>query len=145
MIKTKIKFEDIKAGDLLEVVLKEFGVKSVLTGIAYEKETMETGVSRDTIWWSTSEGGMIVNTDEESAIYRIDVTPVEFEDIRKGDKISVTTETENGFALVATGVAENHYKDVMGGESWRTADDQILIVNRWRDAKIEILERADDE
>lgn len=73
MIRTKIKFEDIKAGDLLEVVVVEFGVKSVMTGIAFKREVMETGVSRESIWWATSEGGMIVNTDEESTIYRIDV------------------------------------------------------------------------
>lgn len=77
MKKTRIAFEDIKAGDLLEVIVKEFGVKSVMTGIAFKLETMDSGKSRPTIWWATSEGGMIVNTDEESAIYRIDVTQEE--------------------------------------------------------------------
>ena len=37
MKKTKIKYEDIKAGDLIQTVESAFGVKWELTGIAYEK------------------------------------------------------------------------------------------------------------
>jgi len=100
MKKTKIKFEDIKAGDLLEVVVKEFGVRSVMTGVAFKMETMDSGKSRPSIWWATSEDGMLVNTDEDSAIYRIDVAVHTFEDVQAGDKLTVTTKTGNITTIV---------------------------------------------
>lgn len=73
MTKTKIAFEDIKAGDLIEVTFVDFGVKNVLTGIAFETDSLNQGGLTQT-WWKTSEGGMIVTKEENADIYRIDVT-----------------------------------------------------------------------
>lgn len=74
MIKTKIAYEDIKAGDLIEVSFVDFGVKNVLTGIAFEQDTMSMGHGLTQTWWKSSEGGMIVTKEENADIYRIDVT-----------------------------------------------------------------------
>lgn len=74
MKKTKLEsFEDIKAGDLLEVVLKEDGVLAVITGIAFEREELSISGREVQVWWKTSEGGMIVTNQEEADIFRIDV------------------------------------------------------------------------
>ncbi len=74
MKKTKIKYEDIKAGDLIEAVFVDFGVKNVLTGVAFEQDVLTTGGSPvQQTWWKTSEGGMIVTKEEKAEIYRIDV------------------------------------------------------------------------
>lgn len=143
MKKTKIEFKDIKAGDLLEVVVKEFGVKSVMTGIAFHREFMETGVSRETVWWSTSEGGMIVNTDEDSEIWRIDVTKVKFEDVRIGDKIRVTSSRADADEVV-TGVVHSLDEGEVWFTGWETEKGFILCtkqaVNEGR-MVVEILER----
>lgn len=72
MKKTKIAFEDIRAGDLLEVTIVDCGVKSVVTGIAFEMEIV--GSFEANHLWLTSEGGMIVAKSEESAvIHRIEI------------------------------------------------------------------------
>lgn len=73
MKKTKIAFDDIKAGDLLEVVVVDNGVKSVITGIAFKLEILWDGDERTHVYWATSEGGMVVNSEEGADIYRIDV------------------------------------------------------------------------
>jgi len=144
MKKTKIKFEDIKAGDLLEVVVKEFGVKSVMTGIAFHLEVMETGVSRETVWWSTSEGGMIVNTDEDSEIWRVDVTPVKFEDVKQGDKISATSVRADGTEETVVGVADFFDDEEVWHTSWNSKIGVIICTKQLVDngrQTIEILER----
>lgn len=74
MNKTKIAFKDIKAGDLLKVVVVDAGVRSVLTGVAFKLEILWDGDERTHVYWATSEGGMIVNDEEGATIYRIDVT-----------------------------------------------------------------------
>lgn len=74
MKKTKIAFEDIKAGDLLEVVVLDAGVKSVLTGVAFKLEILWDGDERTHVYWATSEGGMIVNDEEGAVIHRVEVT-----------------------------------------------------------------------
>lgn len=149
MIKTKIAFEDIRAGDLLEVVVKDFGVKSVLTGIAFKLERMDTGVSRESIWWATSEGGMIVNTDEDAAIYRIDVREVGFEDVRVGDFLEVTSQIGDHTERVLRGRAhEMHKADASWYDGWYT-EDGTRICSRaestvtGKSQKIVILERKE--
>lgn len=144
MKKTRIAFEDIKAGDLLEVVVKEFGVKSVMTGIAFKLERMDSGVSRETIWWATSEGGMIVNTDEDSAIYRIEVGLVKFEDIQKGDSIKVTSKTGN-VTTILEGVATAKVVEAIS-PYWVDEHGHILLFKMLvpeTEQTIEILERAE--
>lgn len=92
MKKTRIAFDDIKAGDMLEVVVVDGGAKQVITGIAYTLEEINAEWQDAHIFWSTSEGSLLAAKGEELAtIYRIDVAEVKFEDIRKGDRIRVTT------------------------------------------------------
>jgi len=71
MIKTKIAFEDIRAGDLIECVRRLDGVKSVHTGIAFEYD--EGFMAPSMSAWKTSEGGLLIVSDDSDAIYRIDV------------------------------------------------------------------------
>lgn len=95
MKKTKIEFKDIKAGDMLEIVSTEYGVKAVMTGIAFEK--VGTKGNED---WQTAQGGLIAAGFSDEDIYRIDVTPVKFDDVQAGDKLTVTTKTGNVTTIV---------------------------------------------
>lgn len=80
MKKTKIAFEDIKAGDLLEIVTSDCGVKIVATGIAFAQDVFDAGRGEPEVHWITSERGLVVAKSEGAAIYRIDVAEVKFED-----------------------------------------------------------------
>lgn len=144
MKKTKITFEDIKAGDLLEVVIKIDGVKSVITGIAFEQTGLQIGEHDVQVWWDTSEGGMIVNKHEESDIYRVDVSEVTFDDIRLGDRIRTTKRGADG--RVET--VEDTVHSLVGGMNpfWLNVEgDIVLFKNLWlpegASRVIEILKR----
>lgn len=141
MKKTKIKYEDIKAGDLIEVVANEFGVKSVYTGIAFEKVVIHGGEATS---WDSSEGGTIVGSWEEGeTIYRIDVREVQFDDIKKGDKLRVTTKSGNvtttieGMALAKIEESISPY--------WCDQDGHLLVFKHVHDSEqvIEILEAGE--
>lgn len=142
MNKTKLKFEDIKAGDLLEVVLVDNGVKSVLTGTAFKLEILWDGDERTHVYWATSEGGMIVNDEEGADIWRIDVMPVKFEDIREGDVLAVTTVVDD-VECIMHGTA-HHFSKADGGwyDSWVTEHGQTLVYRDYGNQTIEILERG---
>lgn len=140
MKKTKIAFEDIKAGDLLEVVEEMHGVKTVETAIAFEKQEINHGFSD----WLTSQGGLIVSDATlTGAIYRIDVTPVKFEDVRIGDKIRVTSSRADADEVV-TGVVHSLDEGEVWFTGWETEKGFILCtkqaVNEGR-MVVEILER----
>lgn len=143
MKKTKITFEDIKAGDLLEVVLVDNGVKSVLTGIAFNLDTLWEGDERVHRFWATSDGGMIIADEEVNAvIYRIDVVPVKFEDIKEGDLVRVTR-TENDVVKTIAGVA-SYRSDHTSNNYWVTASGQVLVYRlQMPNETIEILERGE--
>lgn len=138
MKKTKIEFADIKAGDLIETVDIVHGVKWVLSGIVFEKFGL--GGEQE---WRTSQGGNIVD-ESDTLIYRIDVAEVKFEDIRKGDKLRVTT-VQGGREVVVTDVADQ----LVGPDFNRFwINEQALpIVYRMvysdMECIIEILERAE--
>lgn len=141
MKKTKIAFEDIKAGDLLEVVLVDGGVKAVLTGIAFQKEEVNAGWQDAHVFWSTSEGSMVVAKHEEGAtIYRVDVAEAKFADIREGDRIRVTRKV--GYTeQTITGVA-SYVTDGLSNNYWLTIDGHMLVT-RLETGTIEILERGE--
>lgn len=123
MKKTKIAFEDIQAGDLLEVTIVDCGVKYVLTGIAYEFEVLEAGSFDPVSMWNTSDGGMIVADEEDGAvIYRIDVREVGFGDVRQGDRIRVTTKVGNYTTIIE---AEASHPSSFG-EYWLDATGHVL-------------------
>lgn len=87
MKKTKIKFEDIKAGDLLEIVDNIHGIKIVEAGVAFEKQTIMSGFTD----WLTSQGGLLISDSTfTGSLFRVDVSEVKFEDIQTGDRIRVT-------------------------------------------------------
>lgn len=139
MKKTKIEFKDIKAGDMLEIVSTEYGVKAVITGIAFEK--VGTKGNED---WQTSQGGLIAAGFSDEDIFRIDVTEVKFEDIRKGDRVLVTekigkmvTTVENTVVLKIDGGFNPYWLDETG--------EVVLFRLSTPNAKrtIEILERAE--
>lgn len=141
MKKTKIAFEDIKAGDLLEVVIKVDGVKSVITGIAFEQTGLQIGEHDVQVWWDTSEGGMIVNKHEESDIYRVDVAEVTFDDIRKGDLVRVTTRVDD-MDIISEGVADHLVAtDADWYAYWSTKSGHVLLHRGYGDRTIEILKR----
>jgi hypothetical protein len=139
MIKTKIAFEDIRAGDLLEVVVVDSGVKTVLTGIAFHEQDWMPKSQPRRHWWETSEGGMIAVAGEEGGvIYRIDVREVGFSDVQIGDLIRVTYEPIKGdmIEIVKTGVVYTNHNG-----AWVTPAYETLVTNNGR-GKIEILERV---
>lgn len=139
MKKTKIKYEDIKAGDLLQTVESAHGVKWELTGIAYEK--IEHGEDST---WQTSQGGDLVGSLEDVAIYRLQVQSDSFDEIRSGDLIRVTetlgnvTTITTGKAVVKTGGFNQYWVDGSGG---------VLVFERVHpeaERYIEIVERGND-
>lgn len=141
MKRTKIKFEDIKAGDLLEVVLVDNGVKSVLTGTAFKLEILWDGDERTHVYWATSEGGMVVNDEEGADIWRIDVTEVKFEDIREGDYIECSAKRGDVERIIRGHATYFRRSDASWYDGWETEHGDILIRRRSTD-KIVILERA---
>ena len=138
MKKTKINFEDIQAGDLIEVVGSYQGVKSVQTGIAFESDK----VDGETIWM-TAQGGAVAMEWDRDDIYRIDVREVQFDDIKKGDNIKVTTRTGNittiieDMAVVLVDASINPY--------WVGAGANFIVYKYPGDAEqtIEILEAGE--
>lgn len=142
MIKTKIKFEDIAAGDLLEVVVVDSGVKTVLTGIAFaERDWMPKSQPRRQ-WWETSEGGMIAVAGEEGGtIYRIDVREAKFEDIQWGDVIEVSGVRGDVERIFRGRVTDFKRSDASWYDSWATGDGSVLVRRR-DEYTIKILERG---
>lgn len=140
MKKTKIAFEDIKSGDLLEVVHKASGVHEVLTGIAFESEKDHQG---ETVWM-TSEGGAIALEWDRDTIYRVDVSEDTFEDIRKGDLIRVTT-TAGDTKVSIEGRAHRFVKsDEDWRDTWCSEQGYVLMHRKFRGSTVEIVERAED-
>lgn len=139
MKKTKIKFEDIQAGDLLEVVGNLSGVKSVVTGIAFESDTAPDGE----IIWMTSEGGAIVFQWDRDAIYRVEPDRTYgFDDIRKGDTVRLTKKNTGDITEFRIGVADHQFFYEDRKSYWMTPNYELLI--HWLDqAEIEILERGE--
>lgn len=138
MIKTKITFKEIKPGDLIEVVAKEDGVKSVETGIAFEpSDDYISGYGA----WFTSEGGLLVIEDSAQTIWRIDVTEATFDDIRATDLIRVATTRGQHTQVVEVAAGERIDNGV--DVYWTSAFGGVLA---WKDPsyeqKIEILERT---
>lgn len=144
MKKTKIRYEDIKAGDLIEVVDKEHGVKMVYTGIVFEKVHV-FGFDE----WRTSQGGVVITSAEEDvSILRVDVSETKFEDIHEGDLVRVSFPPRGGMGgnwemtHSRTAVAAALLDEDKGGlAAWVTRDFQHLISRSDTHAVIEILER----
>jgi TusA-related sulfurtransferase len=143
MKKTRIAFEDIKAGDLIEVVIVDGGAKSVVTGIAFKKEEINREWQDAHVFWSTSEGSMVAVKDEQLAtIYRVDVTEDTFDDIRKGDLIRVTT-TAGDTKVSIEGRAHRLVEaDADWYDSWCSEQGYVLVHRKYRGSTVEILERA---
>ena len=139
MIRTKIKFEDIRAGDLLEVVSKQYGVKSVFTGIAFELD--EDYPAPGSHMWKTAEGGFLVITEDDDTIYRVDVREVKFEDIQWGDRIQVSGVRGDVERVFRGRVVDFMRSDASWYDGWAT-DDGTVLVRRRDEYKIEILERG---
>jgi hypothetical protein len=140
MKKTRIAFEDIKAGDLIHVVKKEYGVKNEHTGVAFELERDFAAPNLHA--WKTSEDGILAVNDNGEAIYRVDVTEDTFEDIRKGDLIRVTT-TAGDTKVSIEGRAHRFVKsDGDWRDSWCSEEGYVLMHRKYRDSTVEILERA---
>jgi hypothetical protein len=144
MKKTKIKFEDIKAGDLLEVVVIDDGVKSVLTAVAFEIETLKIGQRDVQVWWKTSEGGMIVTKEEEAGIFRLEIGEVKFEDIKAGDRVRVTEKTGKAIKTLEDTAVVLVDSGFVG--YWLNDTGEIVlfrIANPMAERTIEILERGE--
>lgn len=138
MIKTKIEFEDIAAGDLIQTADKVHGVKWELTGIAFELVDLGQG----DLEWRTSQGGALVDNVADEAIWRIDARVSNFEDIQEGDLIQVTS-TLKDTEVVITGRAHHlDTGDAAWYDGWKTEQGETLVRRiTSTDEKIEILER----
>jgi hypothetical protein len=140
MKKTKIAFEDIKAGDLIEVNKTEYGVKNQHTGIAFELERDFAAPGTDA--WKTSEDGIISVSNNGETIYRIDVAEVKFEDVREGDLIRVTRTFPTGTEEVITGKAHFKQGDAEWWDGWADAGGKLMTLRiSAKSNVIEILER----
>lgn len=140
MIKTKIEFKDIRAGDLIEAVDKAHGVKMAFTGVAFEKFGLEGEEE-----WHTSQGGTIVMDLDDSEIWRIDARVATFDDIQEGDLVQVTS-TVADTEEVVTGRAANLHasEEISWYDSWHTLEGQRLCTRLSSvEVKIEILERGE--
>lgn len=146
MKKTKIAFEDIKAGDLLEVVVRDAGVKSVVTGVAFLKEAVTISPDGPEEMWLTSERGMVVAGGEDALIYRVDVAEVKFEDIQKGDRIRVTVESAAGRKTIVEDTVDARVDGM--NPFWLNSGPDTVVFERFYDGDgdkrtIEILERGE--
>ena len=134
MIKTKIAFDEIQAGDLLEIVSVEQGIKAVMTGIAFEKFERQGEIQ-----WETAQGGLIAANYSGEEIYRIDVKEAGFDDVQIGDLIKVTYEPIHGdmMEVTKTGIVYTNHNG-----AWVTPAYETLVTVGGR-GKIEILERGE--
>ena len=142
MIRTKIAYEDIKAGDLLEVVVVDNGLKTVLTGIAFEERDYMPKSAPHRKWWETSDGGMLA-VDEEfggGTIYRVDVSEVGFDDIQSGDLIEVSAVRGDVERIIRGRAVDLVRSDSSWWDGWYTAKGALLTRRKFED-KITILER----
>lgn len=141
MIKTRIEFKDIKAGDLVEAVDKVYGVKLAATGVAFERFEVDGGEE-----WRTTQGGIIVADSDAAEIWRIDARVSTFDDIQEGDLIQVTS-TVGDTEQVVTGRAAFFVKAEGEGHWWDSWDTEkgvkLCVRLSSGDVKIEILERAE--
>ena len=141
MKKTRIDFEEIQPGELIEVVHVADGVKTVETGIAFEYDgDYVSGYGS----WFTSEAGLLVLEDDANKIYRVDVTEVAFDDIRAGDLLRVTTVRGPYTQIVEVSAGE--FIDNEVAPYWTSSFGGVLA---WKNPshvdgqKIEILERGE--
>lgn len=141
MIKTKIEFKDIKAGDLIQTVDKVHGVKWELTGIAFELVDLGQG----DLEWRTSQGGALVDNTAEEAIWRIDARVSTFDDIQEGDLIQVTSTVADTEEVVTGRASSLHAsEEISWYDSWHTLEGQRLCTRLSAvEVKIEILERGE--
>lgn len=137
MKKTKITFEDIKAGDLIQTLDNVHGVKWELTGIAYELADLGQGDAE----WRTSQGGALVDNVSEDAIYRIDVREVSFDDVRVGDLIEVSAVRGDVERVIRGRAADFRASDGSWYDGWFTAEGNLLVRRKSSD-KIVVLERG---
>jgi len=140
MIRTKIKFEDIKAGDMLYVVGKHAGLKMETTGIAFEK----TGNDTAGHYWMTSEGGTLIDDRyDDEVIYRLDLVTAFFSDIKQGDRVRVSEKVGN---VVTSREDTCVFKVSAGNEYWLNDMGQVVVMEHVApdiDRNIEILERKE--
>ena len=137
--KTKITFSEIQPGDLIEVVDESDGVKSVLTGTAHEHEgDWLSGYGA----WYTEDGGVLVVEDDRQDIYRVDVKPIKFKDIKWGDFLTVTTLAGDSIQSVTGRAVEFKYDDANPQwDSWHTKSGALLCTRQSHSTvKIEIME-----
>lgn len=139
-MKTKITFKEIQPGDLIEVVGEADGVKAVESGIAheYDADTDRFGA------WFTEEGGLLVIEDARQEIYRVDVKPIKFKDIKHGDFIKVTTVAGDSNQSVSGRAVEFQYDGVNSlWDSWHTAKGALLCTRQSHSpVKIEVMENV---
>jgi hypothetical protein len=143
--KTKIEFSEIKPGDEIEVVSEVYGVKNIGSGIAHEIDgDFTSGYGA----WYTEEGGVLVIEDDTQDIYRVDKTPVTFNDLKVGDLIRVSfppiqhsmsrhgdiTHERSG----KIGCILDSYNDVLSVSGQRLVSRSDFFEN----AQVEILDRA---
>jgi hypothetical protein len=140
-MKTKIEFAEIKPGDLVEVVNESDGVKTVDTGTAHEHEgDWVSGYGA----WYTEEGGVLVIEDNRQDIYRVDVKPIEFKDIKEGDFLTVTTLAGDSTQKITGRAVEFRPAAHMSQwDSWHT-EKGALLCHRLSEntVKIEIMENV---
>lgn len=139
MIKTKIKFADIKAGDLIEVVDSIHGVKTVDTGVAFEKQEIEHGFTD----WLTSQGGLLVSDSTlTGTVYRLTLGEVFFGDIQAGDRVRVSEKVEGRVESVED--TAHFHVGAMNGYWLNPSGAVVLFEHTAPDVErtIEILERS---
>ena len=69
-----ITFDEIRAGDMIELRWKEDGVMDTSRGIAFELKAHNDFKG---VCWKTREGGLLITDETEGPIYRI--TPISAE------------------------------------------------------------------
>lgn len=140
-MKTKITFEEIKPGDQLEIVDETDGVRSVESGTAHEYDgDYISGFGS----WYTSDGGLLVIEDDRQDIFRVDVKPIKFKDIKWGDFITVTTVAGDSNQSVSGRAVEFKYDGLNSQwDSWHTEKGALLCTRQSHSpVKIEILENV---
>lgn len=140
-MKTKIEFDEIQPGDQLEIVDETDGVRSVESGIAHEYDgDYISGFGS----WYTEEGGLLVIEDDRQDIYRVDVKPIAFEDIKEGDFLTVTTLAGDSTQKITGRAVEfRPAAHMTQWDSWHTAKGALLCHRLSENTvKIEIMENV---
>jgi hypothetical protein len=139
--KTKIEFSEIKPGDEIEVVSEVYGVKNIGSGIAHEIDgDFASGYGA----WYTEEGGVLVIEDDTQDIYRVDVKPIKFDDIKEGDFLTVTTSAgDSSQTITGRAVEFRPAAHMSQWDSWHTKKGALLCLRLAENpVKIEIMENV---